>query len=335
MLTPAAASPSLMARIAATESPDLVVMIGYGDELPVYRHARALWQFYAAHFPNIQIVFTRWSTKLAPGEVVDNGYDLLVGMGEQFRGENAYDSTGVWSGSENAKFVYRQVVVQDYLLRTRPRPFFFYHLTLTSVVDFRVLNNVLRLLPTTGCYAGPPQRLNGPEFVAGLTFISGASTLFSSDALVHMRERYHPEHAICQFPNDVWQALVLEDYQRIALPTFNFLRPRAPLADDAAVRAIAKQQLQAGHYHFRVKTVAPQDAAGRREDVDPWIMLRIMETILSSEPAPEQATLALIQKYAWAATSGHQGPMPSRVHTPLFRGARDIPFNDEEVPDPV
>jgi hypothetical protein len=58
----------------------------------------------------ISISFTRWSTKLAPGEVVDNGYDLLVGMGEQFRGENAYDSTGVWSGSENAKFVYRQVV---------------------------------------------------------------------------------------------------------------------------------------------------------------------------------------------------------------------------------
>ncbi|MBY0557557.1 MAG: hypothetical protein K2P77_10170 [Burkholderiaceae bacterium] len=335
MSTPPAASPSLMARIAATEIPDLVVMIGYGDELPVYRHARALWQFYAAHFPNIQIVFTRWSTKLAPGEVVDNGYDLLVGMGEQFRGEQAYDSTGVWSGSENAKFVYRQVAVQDYLLRTRSKPFFCYQLSLTSVVDFRVLSNVLRMLPASGCYAGPLQRLNGPEFVAGLTFVSGASTLFSSDALMRMRERYDPEHAICQFPNDVWQALVLEDYQRIVLPTFNFLRPRAPMADDAAVRAIARQQLQAGHYHFRVKTVAPQDAAGRREDVDPWIMLRIMETILASEPAPEAATLTLMQKYAWAATSGQPGPMPSRFHTPLFRGARDIPFNDEEVPDPV
>jgi hypothetical protein len=35
-----------------------------------------------------------------------------------------------------------------------------------------------------------------------------------------MRERYHAEAAICQFPNDVWQAMVLEDFQRIALPTF-------------------------------------------------------------------------------------------------------------------
>ena len=42
---------SLLARIAATERSDLIVMIGYGDELPIFRNARALWQFYAAHFP--------------------------------------------------------------------------------------------------------------------------------------------------------------------------------------------------------------------------------------------------------------------------------------------
>jgi len=334
MLPPPAAPSSLLARIAATDIPDLVVMIGYGDELPVYRHARALWQFYAAHFPNIQTVFTRWSSRLAAGEVVDNGYDLLVGIGEQFGSEQAYGATGIWSASENARFVHRQVAVQDYLLRTRSKPFFLYQVSLTSVVDFRVLAHVLRMLPAAGCYAGPLQRLNAPEIVAGLTFVSGASTLLSSDALVCMRERYHPDHPVCRFPNDVWQALVLEDFPRIVLPSFNFLRPRAPLADGPAVQAIARQQLQAGQYHFRVKTVAPQDAAGRREDVDPWIMLRIMEAILSSEPASPQSTLLLMQKYALATNGGNPWPMPSRVPTPLFTGPRDIPFNDEEVLDP-
>jgi hypothetical protein len=324
---------SRMARIAATERPDLIVMIGYGDELPVYRHARALWQFYASHFPNIHIIFTRWTDKLAPGEIMHNGYDLLVGIGAEMRGSAAYASTGVWSGSENAKFVYRQVLVQDYLLRTHPRPFFFHHLTLTSVVDFRALSTVLDQLPAHGCYAGPMARLTAPEDVAGLTFTSGASTIFSRDALERMRERYDPAHPYSQTPNDVWQALMLHDYQRIALPTFNFLRPRPPRGDGPAVTAIARAMLASGHFHFRVKTVAPQNSDGRREDVDPWIMLRIMEAVLDSEPSP-QATLSLMGRYARAVDGGAGAPLPPRYPQPIFSGLRDMPLSDEEVADP-
>jgi hypothetical protein len=324
-------TPSRMARIAATERPDLIVMIGYGDELPVYRHARALWQFYAAHFPRIHIIFTRWTDKLAPGEIVHNGYDLLVGVGVP-GGAAAYASTGVWSGSENAKFVQRQVLVQDYLLRTHPRPFFFHHLTLTSVVDFRVLCQVLDQLPASGCYAGPMARLTGPGDVAGLTFTSGASTIFSRDALERMRERYDPADPYNQTPNDVWQALMLHDYQRIALPTFNFVRPRPPRGDGPAITALARAQLAAGHFHFRVRTVAPQDSDGRREDVDPWIMLRIMEAILDSEPSPA-ATLSLLGRYARAVDGGAGAPLPPRSPLPIFSGPRDMPLNDEEVAD--
>jgi hypothetical protein len=324
---------SLLERIAATERPDLIVMIGYGDELPVYRHARALWQFYAGHFPHIQIIFTRWTDQLAPGEIMHNGYDLLVGIGDAMRGSTAYSTSGVWSGSENAKFVYRQMLVQDYLLRTRTKPFFFYHLTLTSVVDFRVLSQVLDQLPTSGCYAGPMARLTAPDEVAGLTFTSGASTIFSRDALVRMRERYEPGHPYSQLPNDVWQALLLHDYPRIALPTFNFIRPRPPRGNPAAIGHIARQQLAAGHFHFRVKTVAPQDSAGRREDVDPWIMLRIMETILDSEPSPA-ATRALVDGYARIVSDGSGRPLPSRYPHAIFTGPRTIPLTDEEVPDP-
>jgi hypothetical protein len=321
---------SQLARIAATERPDLIVMIGYGDELPVYRHARALWQFYAAHFPRIEIVFTRWDSKLRPGEVVHNGYDLLVGIGSAMQGDAGYASTGVWSGSENARFIYRQMLVQDYLLRTRSTPFFFHHLTLTSVVDFRVLNLVLDRLPASGCYAGPMARLTAPAELAGLTFTSGASTLFSRDALERMRERYDPRHPCSQYPNDVWQALLLPEYARTALPTFNFVRPRAPRADAAEIGAIARQMLQLGHFHFRVKTVAPHDAAGRREDVDPWIMLRIMEAVLDSEPVPE-ATAALVAEYARLAYDGSGTALPARVGQPLFTRPRTIPLTDEEV----
>lgn len=330
MSSPSTAPASPLARIAATERADLIVMIGYGDELPVYRHARALWQFYAAHFPRIHILFTRWTDKLAPGEIVHNGYDLLVGVGAVPGGDAAYASTGVWSGGENARFVHRQVLVQDHLLRTHPRPFFFHHLTLTSVVDFRVLCQVLDQLPASGCYAGPMARLTGPGDVAGLTFTSGASTIFSRDALERMRERYDPAHPYSQTPNDVWQALMLHDYQRIALPTFNFVRPRPPRGDGPAITALARAQLAAGHFHFRVKTVAPQDGDGRREDVDPWIMLRIMEAILDSEPSPA-ATLSLLGRYARAVDGGAGAPLPARHPVPIFGGPRDLPLTDEEV----
>ena len=51
---------SLLERIAQTKRPGLVVTIGYGDELPVFRRARALWQFYMTHFPGIEVIFLRW-----------------------------------------------------------------------------------------------------------------------------------------------------------------------------------------------------------------------------------------------------------------------------------
>ena len=40
---------------------DLIVCLGDGPELPVYARARALWQFYASHFPNIQFLVTTHS----------------------------------------------------------------------------------------------------------------------------------------------------------------------------------------------------------------------------------------------------------------------------------
>jgi hypothetical protein len=324
------AQPSLLARIAATERPDLIVMIGYGDELPVYRNARALWQFYAAHFPHIHLIFTRWSDKLAPGEIVHDGYDLLVGIGKNMGDDIGYSTKGVWSGTENAKFVFRQVLVQDYLLRTHPRPFFFHHLTLTSVVDFRALNFVLDMLPAQGCYAGPIARLNAPPELAGLTFTSGASTLFSRDALERMRERYQPDHPYSQLPNDVWQATMLHDYPRIALPTFNFNRPRPPRGNDPALAQIASEQLAAGHFHFRVKTVAPQDSDGRREDIDPWVMLRLMEAVLDHEPSRE-ATESLVLRYA-VAINGTGQPLMPRTSEAIFTGPRDMPLHDGELP---
>lgn len=322
---------TLMARIAQTRRPDLVVTIGYGDELPVFRHARALWQFYLCHFPGIEVIFVRWSDKLKRGEVMSDGHDLLVGVGDAFQGAAGYNSSGVWSQSENARWIYRQVLVQDYLLRTRDTPFFLYQTTITSVVDFRGLCTVLDQIAPAGCFAGPLGRLSAPEVFAGLTFVSGASVLMSRDVLVRLRERYDPNHLYATTPNDIWQAILLDDVPRQALPTFNFIKPRAPRADGDYLYQAARMLLQEGHYHFRVKTVAPEDAAGRREDVDPWIMLRLMEAILDSEHQP-QATLALVDKVRRLADGGAGQPLQPRRAESLYPGQRDFALTDEELP---
>lgn len=322
---------SLLARIAQTTRPNLVVTIGYGDELPVFQRARALWQFYMGHFPGIEVIFVRWSDKLKRGEVMSDGHDLLVGIGDGFQGAAGYHSSGVWSQSENARWIYRQVLVQDYLLRTRDEPFFLYQTTITSVVDFRGLCTVLDHIAPVDCFAGPLGRLTAPEVFAGLTFVSGASALMSRDVLLRLRERYDPQHPYAMVPNDVWQAALLDDVPRQALPTFNFIKPRASRADGAYLYETAQRLIQDGHYHFRIKTVAPEDAAARREDIDPWIMLRIMEAILDSEHQP-QATLAMVDKVQRLADGGAGLPVPPRTTMTLHTGERYFAMNDNEIP---
>lgn len=322
--------PSLLERIAQTKRPDLVVLMGYGDELPVFRRARALWEFYMTHVPGIEVIFMRWSDKLKRGEVVAEGHDLLIGIGDGFQGASGYSNSGVWSQSENARCIYRQVLAQDYLLRSREGPFFLYHTTVTSMIDFRGLCTALDHIDPVNCYAGPLIRLNGPEAFNGLTFVSGASVLQSRDVLERMRERYDPHHVFASLPNDIWQAALLHDVQRQALPSFNLIKPRAARADAGYITELVKQMLQLGHYHFRVKTVAPEDAAGRREDIDPWIMLRVMEAILESEHTPA-ATLSLVDKVRRMTDGGAGAPIAQIRSVPLHTGHRDFPITDHEV----
>lgn len=327
----AAPAPTLLGRIAATERPDLVVYIGYGHELPVYRRARALWQFYMSHFPRIKTIFVRETDQLARGEVTSDGYDMLIGLGpDSPSGAPGLAATGVWSQAENAKLIYRQMAVYDFLLRTQRTPFFLYQTTVTSVIDFRALAGLLDRLPKTGCYAGTTGRLTAPQALDGLVFISGANSLFSSDLLALMRHRYDPGHIHASLPNDVWQALTLQDVPRLALPSFNFHRARAPREDGAAIGALARRMLADGHFHFRVKTDSEDKGVGTREDVDPWIMLRIMEEVLSREGAPE-ATAALVEKFARFIDGGAGAPLAAFGKTDFYGGQRDFPLADTEV----
>ena len=319
-------------RIRESGRPDLVVCFSYGHELPVFTRARALWEFYLSHFPNIRTVFVRDTPDLKRGEIHDDGHDLLIGIGREAamtaQQQADYASTGVWSGMENFRCIYRHTAMYDYLLRTMNGPFYLYQSTITSVLDFRGILAILDLMPTTGCYAGMPGRMATPEYLNGLTFACGTNSLFSSDVIKTLRDRYDPTHEYSTLPNDVWQALILQDLQRIPLPYISFVEPRKPGSHFDDVAKIAHQLLMEGHFHFRVKTTDGKSGWGLREDIDPWIMLKIMETVLATDPSPT-ANRELARKIKICVNT-QDGLLLPRTTGHFMSGPRDIPFTDTE-----
>lgn len=324
---------ALREAIAQTRSPHLVVLICYGDELPVFRRARALWEFYLQHFPQIKVYFMSHTDELPVGQVIEQGNNLIVGSAETQSSdlrEQGYEDSGVWSTKQNKAQIWRQIGAHRHLLKKIEGPFFTYHSTVTSIVDFRGLVAVLEHMPHTGCFAGMPGRMTSPAELSGLGFVCGTNSLFSRDILELMSSRHLPEHESTHWPQDVWQALVLHDVPRLSLPFFSFTEPRAVGEQLEEVERITQRLLADGHFHFRIKTSSAGKGLGNREDVDPWIMLKVMETILSS-PGPTKKAYSLtgdLHHFTCGANEGFSAYPPD----PFLGGReRNFPLCDAEA----
>ena len=305
---------------------DLIIAIGYGPELPVFLRARALWQFYVSHFPNIKVIFIRDSDKLLPGEVVIEGDDLVIGQGPDNKGgidKNqtnnlvGYAASGTWSATENERTIFRQIALYDYLLTKYEHPFYLAFCTITSVLDFRGLIAMLDTLPREKCFAGMLGRLIEEPY-QGVGMVHGANTVVSRDVMELMRSRYIPGHEYTKQPNDHWQGLILPDIERTALPLFSFNKPRTIEKNLDDITQLTSKLIYEGHYQFRVKTTSEEAGMGKREDVDPWIMLKIMETILSTTPSTAEQNKLLQHKFALCCRPEYDYP-------------RNFPIDDSET----
>ena len=324
---------SIRESINSVGSNELFVCIGYGDELPVYARARALWQFYGSFFPGVKIIFVKTSSDLEIGEVVSDGYDLLVGIkGSTLNdtGDPGYKETGKWSRSENHRVISRQVAVYDYLLSHSSRPFFIFHTTITSVIDFRGLLELLPALPKHGCFAGSPVRLSGPPELSGFTFLSGANTLISSDLAALLRSRFNHTATEMGWPNDVWQALTLKEFDRMLIPICSFIKPRMSIESLNSVPLLISRLLDLGYFHFRIRTSVEDDAIGRREDSEPWIMEKVMETILGCPWRPQAALQFRQQFIAFIAPQSGDTLAPFCA-APIYTGPHNFPSNDYDA----
>lgn len=314
----------------------LVIYITYGPELSVFLRARALWQFYSSFFPDVEILFVKESPDLGPGEVVFDGYDLNIGLPkppvQASDASRGYAKDGVWAPLENWRQINRQIAVYDYLLRTRNKPFHVYQSTVTSVVDLRVVRKLASGLPSERCYAGMPGKLESPNELKNLVFACGTNSIFSSDMLHLMRERYDPLSAQAMLPNDVWQAITLPDVGRIALPFFSFLKPRSIDTDMGAIVDITHRLLEMGHFHFRVKTSSGDDVPYIRENIDPWIMLKIMETIIGRESGDNIEKMHQLMAHTVRPLDSRNLPFKD-VNSELFSSERIFPLTDNDYPD--
>jgi hypothetical protein len=110
---------------------------------------------------------------------------------------------------------------------------------------------------------------------------------------------------------------VLPDVPRTALPLFSFNKPRAVGEDLRDVGALVANLVRDGHFHFRIKTTSQEQGLGRREDIDPWMMMQAMEAVLSTE-SPAPAVRSLQARMAAACDPQAQTP-------------RDFPIDDSET----
>jgi hypothetical protein len=93
---------------------------------------------------------------------------------------------------------------------------------------------------------------------------------------------------------------------------------------------MAKHLVGLGHYHFRVKTTSQEQGLALREDIDPWIMLRIMEAILESDAQPD-ATRSLIAQMRVSVAPANGVALSAFDEGAFFTGPRSFPMTDIEA----
>jgi hypothetical protein len=321
---------------------DLIIAIPYGFEMQLFQKARSVWESFRNIYSDLEIIFFRDSNDLPLGEISFDRGDLVVGTKcEYTTGDYSiptYAQTGSWSPAENFSCIFRQITLYHHLLRTRKNPFYVYHSTVTSVVDFRGLSEAIAKYNFDGLLAGMPGRLANPQF-NGLTFVCGTNNLVSSDIVKLMADRFKFGDQSTFFPNDIWQAIELKDVRRKVLPFFTVGTPvDFSNFDEVLFRRKIQKALELGHYHFRVKTLEPRllpkEAIEiknyKRENVDPKLMKIIMEEI-GKFNFKDGAVTSLLAQLSMLTNASHSLEFDPFEGGMFMRHKVGVPFNDEEV----
>jgi hypothetical protein len=243
----------------------IAILIGYGEELEVYRRCRKVWDLYIStlELEGVEIFFVQ--TKYEQTEdVINNGRDIYIKNsfenGVQHIkniGANLADALvkSDWTKLGNLETVARQKKVTRWITEKYGEELsHLFFTTITSIHSIEVLKEVIAHLPKTNVYAGMPCVFTEP-FMGHTPFIfmSGANTLISQD-IAKISYSDH-EFDLMGFPNDVWLGLRFVDKQKIYLPRYDIEKNPMQLGLNCELGDEIDAAFEAGHFHIRVKSI--------------------------------------------------------------------------------
>ncbi len=179
-----------------------------------------------------------------------------------------------WSLEQNNEQVFRQKKLYAWINKTFGSDCtFWFGTTITSLPSISTLCEIIKLLPSSNVYAGYPCLFPG-KFLhfSNFVFASGSNSLLSYDLIQFLIEDTDVDYI--GLPNDVWIGVRLSNIPRTVLPRFDIEDDSKILYEDLfsekpLVLNKIKKAIEAGHYHFRVKS------KGNRELVDHLILLEV------------------------------------------------------------
>ena len=170
----------------------IVILVGFGKELAVYKNCRKVWDLYyeTLNHGDVRIHFCQ-TVEHQDQEIFSEGNDLFVlkrtedGI-KHVNTLNREDSSprwGDWTIDSNTEVIARQKLSTRWLLNHyKDDCSHIFYTNVTTLLCTKSLKAICSFLPSRNLYAGSLCKFREPfRGVDGFTFASGAGTLLSSD----------------------------------------------------------------------------------------------------------------------------------------------------------
>ncbi len=310
----------------------IILSIFFSDDILHFQISKKVWDFYLEYFHDIELIYVTHSEKHRYGEVFYKENILIIGVGDRFLipNESGLSKTGVFHPNQHARWIFLQNKLYQFLLQYEEQEFYLYQSTITNIINLKTLNYLVSILPKNKCYAGYPGPVTWQGLGGSLRFISGANQIFSRDVLELMVNRYNAKDSMCYVPNDVWQAYTLRDIPRFVLPRFDIEQPRNTNNKISGIYEMIHSQLNMGHFHFRVKTSIGNDISTQRENIDPWIMLKIIEAIIDYDFNKTHIDNMLVNLHLSLYEENNGYLKPFTTNEPIWKEDLNFFHNDTE-----
>lgn len=316
---------------------NILIYVSTGGELDTFKKCENLWKIFAKLNPDIKIYFVSNCPKIKENDLILDGNELRIGIPSFYKnlGPLDYSKTGVWNPLENKLQINRHIRALSFFSEMHgSKVNWIYHSTVTSIINFKMLDQLERILKDRCCFAGMLGRLtNNTKYVGGLCFVCGTNTIFSMDTAKTLISRYKKSpDKYAYFPNDIWHSLLLYDFDRTLIPFFSFTNTIVSQVDHETLINKIRKVVNQGHIHFRFKLDTRDDKIRALNDsVMMQILIGELEAKKADQSFPEsfnQMILEFKESFPKLDTFNIPAWLP---RDQFFSGPRRVSLNDSEI----